>query len=96
MIRTANPKPGNHNQVAYERAFAEKFALAKGLPNYDLLESFAQQCIDLHCGDSLNGISARVYMDKIIEMSDEEFLKFAKTSSKDFVNGKCKGGDEEV
>ena len=79
MIRTVQPRRGNHAQVEYEKKFAEKFKLVEHLPNYNALEVFAQKCIDLHCGDSLDGISARVYMDKIISMPDEEFVSWAKT-----------------
>lgn len=82
MIRTAEPghgKYGNCAQVEYERKFADKFKLVEGLPNYKKLEQFAQKCIDLHCGDSLDGISARVYMDKVIGMPDDEFVTWAKT-----------------
>lgn len=77
MIKTATPGRGNHAQVTYEEKFASKFELVKESPNYAALERFAQQCIDLHCGDSLNGISARVYMDKVIAMTDDEFIAWA-------------------
>ena len=77
MIRTEEPRPGNEHQVAYEQKFAGKFELVKDIPNFEALERFAQKCIDLHCGDHLDGISARVYMDKVIEMTDEEFIAWA-------------------
>ena len=81
MIRTVEPSRGkcgsNHMQVEYERNFAVKFELVKDLPNFEALERFAQRCIDLHCGDSLDGISARVYMDKVIKMTDAEFIAWA-------------------
>ena len=77
MIRTVKPRKGNQRQVAYEEAFAAKFKLVEDLPNYDVLEAFAQRCIDNHCGDSFAGIEARVYMDKILEMSDENFIHWA-------------------
>lgn len=90
MIRTAEPsrssKYSNHAQVEYEKKFASKFDLVKDIPNFEALERFAQKCIDLHCGDSLDGISARVYMDKVIEMTDAEFIdwatKYAQNSKK--------------
>lgn len=78
MLRIAKVRKDNHNQVAYEKAFADKFALVEGEPNYAALERFAQKCIDLHCGDSLDGISARVYMDQIISMPAEDFVAWAK------------------
>ena len=80
MIRTAKPSCGkysNHMQVEYEKKFANKFDLVKDIPNFEALEQFAQKCIDLHCGDSLDGISARVYMDNVIEMTDNEFIAWA-------------------
>lgn len=83
MIKTAelsrSSKYSNHMQVEYEKKFADKFKIVEGLPNYAKLEQFAQKCIDLHCGDSLDCISARVYMDKIIEMPDAEFVVWAET-----------------
>ena len=80
MIRIAEPSRGkysNHMQVEYEKKFASKFDLVKDIPHFESLERFAQKCIDLHCGDSLDGISARVYMDKVIAMSDDEFIAWA-------------------
>lgn len=81
MIRTAVLKTGsrysNHAQVQYETAFAARFKELEHLPNYPVLEKFAQRCIDLHCGDSLPGITARVYMDEIIPMSTDELIKWA-------------------
>lgn len=86
MIVTVPPKSGwrynNHAQVQYETAFAARFKELEHLPNYPTLEQFAQQCIDLHCGDSLHGISARIYMDKIIAMSNEEIFDWAKSVSR--------------
>lgn len=79
MIRIAELKRGNHAQVNYEKQFADKFKLVENFPNFEKLEQFAQKCVDLHCGNSLNGISARVYMDKIIEMPDNAFVDWAKT-----------------
>jgi hypothetical protein len=83
MIKTATLKTGsrisNHVQVQYEAAFAARFKELEHLPNYPALERFAQKCVDLHCGDSLNGISARVYIDKITAMSASELLAWAKT-----------------
>ena len=93
MIRTAQPRSWNKNQVAYEKAFARKFELVTTFPNYFMLEKFAQQCIDLHCGDSLNGISARVYMDKIIEMSDKEFVQWARD---EFIKSSKEYGEVKV
>lgn len=86
MIRIAEPSRGkysNHMQVDYEKKFADKFKLVEGAPNFEALERFAQKCIDLHCGDSLDGISARVYMDKIIAMPDDEFIAWATTFGKE-------------
>lgn len=77
MIETVKPRKGNHAQVEYEQAFANKFKLVEHLPNYPTLEAFAQKCVNYHIGDFLNGITARVYMDKIIEMPNTEFLAWA-------------------
>ena len=83
MTKAATLKTGsrisNHAQVQYGAAFAARFKELEHLPNYPALERFAQKCIDLHCGDSLNGISARVYIDKITAMSASELLALAKT-----------------
>lgn len=82
MIRTVAPIRGKHGirnlaQVEYEKTFAGRFDLVKDLPNFEVLERFAQKCIDLHCGDSLDGISARAYMDKVIAMSHDAFIIWA-------------------
>lgn len=81
MIKTAVLKTGsrysNHAQVQYETAFAARFKELEHLPNYPMLEKFAQQCIDLHCGDSLQGITARVYMDEIIAMPTDKLIEWA-------------------
>lgn len=83
MIKTVTLKTGsrfsNHAQVQYEAAFAARFKELEHLPNYSALESFAQRCINSHCGDSLDGITARVYMDKIIEMPSAELVAWAAT-----------------
>ncbi len=80
MNRKAKPSLGkrsNHMQVEYEKKFLSKFDLVKDIPNFEALERFAQKCIDLHCADSLDGLAARVSMDKVIEMFDAEFIAWA-------------------
>lgn len=77
MIETVKPRKGNHAQVAYEQKFANKFKLVEHFPNYQALEAFAQKCVDYHIGDLLNGIIARVFIDKIIEMSNAKFITWA-------------------
>lgn len=80
MLKTAKLNCGKYSnrlQVEYEEQFAAKFKLVENAPNFAELECFAQKCIDFHCGDSVDGISARVYMDEIIAMSDEEFVAWA-------------------
>ena len=56
-------KEHNHVQYAYEKNFAARIWRFRNLPGYAFMHRWAQKQIDTHCGDSLDGISARVYMD---------------------------------
>lgn len=58
---------GNRARYDYEKAFAENIMQFRGLPGYAFLHKWAQSRIDLHCGDSLEGIEARMDMDSVNE-----------------------------
>lgn len=62
----------------YEDKFIARFEKYQKLPGYHYIEDFAQQCIDLHCGDNLNGISARTYMDRVAMMPEDAFASWLK------------------
>lgn len=62
----------------YESKFIRKIELAKGLPHYSLLEQKAQKCLNSHTGCGLTAILAINDMDRIIAMSDEQFIEEAK------------------
>lgn len=62
----------------YEQNFIARFVEYAMLPGYHYAEEFAQQCIDLHCADNLNGVSAREYMDRITMMPDDAFTSWVK------------------
>lgn len=82
MIKTVELRESAHGsnyaQYNYQQNFAKKFELVEDVPNYQALEKFAQKCIDNYSDCSLNGITYQIYMDKVIEMSDEEFIAWAK------------------
>ena len=63
----------------YESKFIRKIELAKSIPNYEALEKRAQECLNNHTGCGLPAVLARSDMNKIIKMTDEQFLEAAKT-----------------
>ena len=71
-------KQNNHVQHAYEKNFAARIWRFRNLPGYAFMHRWAQKQIDLHCGDSLDGISARVYMDTVLEQEGAELQTWAK------------------
>lgn len=71
-------KQNNHVQYAYEKNFAARIWRFRNLPGYAFMHRWAQKQIDLHCGDSLDGISARVYMDTVLEQEGAELQTWAK------------------
>ena len=78
---TSSPEP--HKRDAripppYEGKFIRKIELAKGLPHYETLEKHAQECLYNHTGCGLPAIIAIADMDKIIAMTDEQFLEEVK------------------
>ena len=81
MIQIVKEQKNNHAQFNYELAVQMKMELIENLDGYTRFEKYVQRWIDDHCGDSLNGIAARVYLDKIIEMSDEELVVWFKNSN---------------
>ena len=70
-------KQNNHVQYAYEKNFAARIWRFRNLPGYAFMHRWAQKQIDLHCGDSLDGISARVYMDTVLEQEGAELQTWA-------------------
>jgi hypothetical protein len=71
-------KEHNHVQYAYEKNFAARIWRFRNLPGYAFMHRWAQKQIDTHCGDSLDGISARVYMDTVLEQEGAELQTWAK------------------
>lgn len=62
----------------YESKFIRKIELAKYLPHYSLLEQKAQECLNSHTGCGLTAILAINDMNRIIAMTDEQFLEEVK------------------
>ena len=73
-----SPDNGHESMYDYEGKFIRKIELAKGLPNYETLEMRAQECLYAHTGFGLSAALARADMNRIIGMSDEQFLEEAK------------------
>lgn len=79
LKRTYNsPDNGHEAMYDYEGKFIRKIELAKGLPHYETLEKHAQECLYNHTGCGLPAIIAIADMDKIIAMTDEQFLEEVK------------------
>lgn len=74
-----SPCNGYEAMYNYEGNFIKKIELAKDMPNYEVLERKAQECLNYHTGCGLPAILARSDMNRIIKMTDEQFLKAAKT-----------------
>lgn len=68
---SGGPKP-------YEQAFIERCHKYRSLPGYHYFEVFAQQCIDYHCADNYDGVTARFFIDFMMKMTDEDFDKWLK------------------
>jgi len=62
----------------YEQIFIDRCNSFLSLPGFPEFERLAQQCIDLHCADNADGISARVYIDFMIGMPRDCFEKWLK------------------
>lgn len=72
MLRIVKPTKQNSMQYNYEKSVAARIAPFKDMLGYHFLEQEVQKWIDLHSGDSLDGITARVYMDELLSKSNEE------------------------
>ena len=58
----------------YEKKVIEKLKPYSTIPGFDgAWEKPTQWAIDHHCGDNLDGISARVFLDNILEYPDNVF-----------------------
>ena len=79
LKRTYNsPANGHEEMYNYEGKFIQKIELVRGLPHYEILEKYAQECLYAHTGFGLSAILSRADMNRIIGMSDEQFLEEAK------------------
>ena len=79
MLRITSPTKHNFAQYNYEKSVAARIEPFKDMLGYHFLEQEVQKWIDLHCGDSLDGITARVYMDELLSRSDEEVKAWAQS-----------------
>ena len=66
----------------YESNFANKIKLAEGMAGYEKIEKYAQDCIIAHTGFGYQAIVATDFMDKVIAMEDEAFIKWAESIAK--------------
>lgn len=73
-----SPENGYERMYEYESKFIRKIELAKDLPHYLLLEQTAQKCLNSHTGCGLTAILAIHDMDRIIAMTNEQFMEEAK------------------
>lgn len=71
------PKGGTSAIFEYETKFANKIKLAENLPAYQKIEKHAQDCIYAHTGFGWHAIVATDFIDKVIAMTDDEFIKWA-------------------
>ena len=80
MLKTTHPngEGGRRAIYDYETKFIKKIELAKGLPHYPKIEKWAQDCIYNHTGFGYSAIRAISYMDLVNEMTEKDFIKWAK------------------
>lgn len=79
LKRTCNAPDNGHEEIYnYEGKFIRKIELAKAVPHYEMLEQRAQECLYNHTGFGLSTVLARNDMNRIIAMTDEQFLEEAK------------------
>lgn len=80
MLKIVENKGYNSAQYFYEKAFSERIEALSFLPNYPVIERFAQQCIYLHCGYGHDAIAACAYMDMIgkRKLTDDALLEWAR------------------
>lgn len=74
----SSPENGYERMYEYESKFIRKIELAKDLSRYSLLEQTAQRCLNNHTGCGFSAILAMHDMDRIIAMTDEQFMEEAK------------------
>lgn len=79
MLRIVTPNKRNFAQYNYEKSVAARIEPFQDMLGYHFLEHEVQKWIDLHCADSLDGITARVYIDKLLSMSEEEVTTWAQS-----------------
>lgn len=75
-LNVNSPDGGRKAQYEYETKFANKIYLANGKPFFKKLYDYAQQCIYAHTGFGYSSIVAIDFMDKINDMTDEQFLEW--------------------
>lgn len=78
MLKICVENSRNKNQHNYEQKFKDKIEQLSSLPNYSKIESIAQYCIDVHCGDGLIPIKARTFIDNVIKTPTTELLESMK------------------
>ena len=79
LKRTCNSPNNGHEAIYnYEGKFIRKIELAKDMPNCEALERKAQECLYNHTSFGLSAILARTDMNRIIGMTDEQFLEESK------------------
>lgn len=66
MLRIVKPNRWNHAQYNYEKAVAARIEQFSNKLGYYFLENEVQRWLDLHCADSMDGITARAYIDTLI------------------------------
>ncbi len=86
MLRIVKPNRWNHAQYNYEKAVAARIERFSNKLGYYFLENEVQRWLDLHCADSMDGITARVYIDTLLSKSDEE----VKTWAESFIKSQMK------
>lgn len=64
-------------QNLYEKSVAARIEPFQSMLGYHFLEQEIQKWIDRHCADSLDGITARVYIDELLSKSDDEVKAWA-------------------
>lgn len=77
MLQIIKPTKRNLAQYNYEKSAAARIEPFQSMLGYHFLEQEVQKWIDRHCADSLDGITARVYIDELLSKSDDEVKAWA-------------------
>ncbi len=79
-------------QYNYEKSVVARIEPFSDMPGYRFLEMEVQKWLDLHCADSLAGITARVYIDTLLSKSEEE----VKTWAIAFINAQMEYAGKDI